>query len=704
MYNRRLYKEHKYLLRIGLISWLFLLCMFFPPQAEITGKYSSLSPLPDVENADGSLGTCYTFYEEELPPLAYAAGSRWDRFDFRWNVIEDTQGDFDFSPHDTVVNRDLAHNINVVGILGSTADWATSNCPVRKSEDNAIVKVPGHPPLPQAVKDDYWWRPCPPDNLYLPWNDPDNYWGAYVYQTVSYFGDRVMVWEIWNEPDLGTTFWTGSPADYAQLLKVGYQAAKAANPEATVLFAGLAYWANQDFYINVFESLTQLEGATENHYYFDVLSLHLYSNVYNMEVVANAIYENMTDKGVGYHPIWLTETGVPLWDEHPSGSASRYDWSADIEEAAAYVIEGYAEAHATNIEKFFFFRMHDDEMSESFGLIRNDYTLRPAYIAYQVTAHYLHGENQITRVDTASGARRITFWGTPHGRVDVLWNKLNDPITYTQPAILPAATLVTHQGQTRTLIAKNGVFTIPLESATAYLASDPDYYFIGGPPRLLIQEDTEPPISALRPLQQEDITLNGLHLTWNVTDSLAGYWYQQIAYAPTTAGLWTIIADYEQTTSVTQTIISLPQPSTAYPVWYLRSRARDRVGNWEAWPDGAEISTDFSINTTVVLSVTTMSDQEQSGLIPLSDVAITWRGNTGEVISQTVGAFWQITQTVRSGTHQLQLRHPQHIQMDIIFDVANIENTVQHFTFTPTMHFIRGRLYLPLVMHRANRG
>ena len=46
-----------------------------------------------------------------------------------------------------------------------------------------------------------------PTNLYEPVFladgniNPNNYWGAYVYKTVSTYKTWVHTWEIWNEPD-----------------------------------------------------------------------------------------------------------------------------------------------------------------------------------------------------------------------------------------------------------------------------------------------------------------------------------------------------------------------------------------------------------------------------------------------------------------------------------------------------------------------
>ncbi len=84
---------------------------------------------------------------------------------------------------------------------------------------------------------------------------------------------------------------------------------------AVVLFAGLAYWANPSYYVAVLDALTIVSGCTVPNYCFDAMSLHLYSNVYQIGPVAAEIQANMVAR-VGAHPIWLTETGAPYGMSH----------------------------------------------------------------------------------------------------------------------------------------------------------------------------------------------------------------------------------------------------------------------------------------------------------------------------------------------------------------------------------------------------
>ncbi|HDQ35017.1 MAG TPA: hypothetical protein ENN14_01745 [Chloroflexi bacterium] len=522
------------------------------------------------------LGTCFSFYDETWITLAYEAGSRWDRLDFRWDVIEPTQGAFNFAPHENVVAFDLEHGLDIVGILWATPGWAAA-CPTDALALHEIAPPPGYPQSRIAAATAT--SNCPPANLTT--------WTDYISATVAHFAPLgVHTWEIWNEPDL-PLFWRGTPAQYADLLRSGYLAAKAANPEATVLFGGLAFWHDRDFYFytQVLAHLATDPNAATHNGYFDVMSLHLYSDVYTAYDISREVQQNVA-RYVGPHPLWLTESGVPIWDED---FTQPYPYSATGEEAAAYMLQSYALARAAGVERYFFFRVHDDyqpgnAMSERFGFTRDDHSLRPAYAAYQVAAHYLYGENQIT-APLRTPISRVTFWGTPLGRIDVLWNATNAPLTYTQEALLPTATLVDHRGITQTLTPISDTYVLPLGPATNNNHPDGSY-IIGGPPLLLIQTDTEAPTTTLHALL-ESVATSAITVSWTVSDTGAGYWYLELARAPSPTGPWTRVAGWGQTEYVTQTQVQLPASGT----WYFRARARDRVGNWERWPAIAQIST-----------------------------------------------------------------------------------------------------------------
>ena len=91
----------------------------------------------------------------------------------------------------------------------------------------------------------------------------------------------VTVWEMWNEPDL-PFFWDASLSDYARLLKVGYLAAKHADPNAAIMFGGLAMWQNARLLRPAcWISLLATPWRSSQDYFHDIMAIHNYSRSRN---------------------------------------------------------------------------------------------------------------------------------------------------------------------------------------------------------------------------------------------------------------------------------------------------------------------------------------------------------------------------------------------------------------------------------------
>ena len=643
----------------------FLIASARPAMAESV----SVTPLPPVEETDGRAGVCYVHYYESgnrpFLPLVASAGARHDRVDFRWDAIDQ----YGYSAHDSIVDDELAAGIDPIVILWATpADFRKSGCnPEVTVADTGSVSTPQRPPG--------WYAPeiggvhamavagsdpgaCPPAGLYNPWtteNFNGNRWAEFVYNTVLRYQDRVKVWEIWNEPEW-SWFWLGSEAEYAQLLKVGYQATKAACSDCTVLFAGLHYWADPTYFERVLDTLNDDPAARENNDFFDVMSVHLYSRVSNTYDVVNQIRSRM-QVYVPDRPIWLTETGVPVYDgAYP---ALRSEYSATETEAAAYLVESYANAIAADVGRYHWFRVHDDVMSEHFGLTHDENYIRPAYVAYQVATTYLISPTFTTRVSDDSQVR-VTLWGTPRGKVSVLWNESPATSVYTLPAAIGEAVLVDARGITEAVSATSGVYPVTLAGATASRASDPNDYIIGGPPVIVVETETpnEPPWSTVHPLPE--ITFSSdFTVTWEGKDNQSGVWIYDVQVRDGEDGEWTY---WQHSTTSTSALFDGQHGHT----YYFRSRATDRVGNRGPWPAEPQAHTTLNSVATLTLSIGGFFADENrndtwdqpitaTGEITLTSVQLAFRDDAGQdVVSPTVGSTWTFTTTVLTGqTYQL---------------------------------------------------
>ena len=650
---------------------------------------TEVTPLPPVQKTDRRGGVCFSYYpgDPDRPylPLAREAGSRWDRFDFIWPTIEQTKDNWQFAAYDDLVQDMSEVGMNVVGILLWTPEWAATG----DRRARSLSEPPGPP--------SDWYAPSiwstlsaqapprmsasPPEGLYEAWDDwttsdgdPVNYWGRYVhtivsrYSNPSRFAKPVKHWEVWNEVDDGAWdyFWTGSKADYAQLLKVGYQATKAACPDCTVLYAGLLYWADQHYFEDVLDILNDDPSAAANNYYFDAMSVHLYSRSSSTYDTVNHIRSRMKEY-VPDRPIWLTETGVPVWDDalvnpHPDP----YPFAATQEEAAAYVIQSYANALASGVERYFFFRANDQDMSEYFGLMRNDQTFRPSYVAYQLATSHLVSPTMVTNwTYSQEGVRRVTLWGTPRGKISVLWNTRPVSTTFDYHPTLSTATLVDPRGSAHTITPTASGYAIALPGATAKLEANqpnelPDYY-IGGEPFLVIEEDTMPPsVATVDPLPATTYSYT-IPVSWSATDDRAGIWGFDVQVQQGGEGRWNDWLKLKHTIGITSAAYDSGEHDTSY---CFRARAWDKAGNLGPWSTN-ERCTRLNLEQDVQLRVEAVfGDENGDGVWDAvnSEVALenlTFRlvdEHRADVVTPSQGQSLQITKTLRLGKYAILIK------------------------------------------------
>ncbi len=147
-----------------------------------------------------------------------------------------------------------------------------------------------------------------------------NDWNATVYNAIESYPE-VHIWEIWNEPLVGTFqsgFENGSPYNYYLMLRSAYDLIKQHNSSDTVLCLGGdgIYSSNSTNAIGL-EWAAQLwsYGAAE---YCNAISLHVYPGALPSQTVSGQYdiahlinqsleeYSNLTGK-----PIWITEFGIP---------------------------------------------------------------------------------------------------------------------------------------------------------------------------------------------------------------------------------------------------------------------------------------------------------------------------------------------------------------------------------------------------------
>jgi hypothetical protein len=308
--------------------------------------------------------------DDQSLALAKAAGFDTVVQVFAWREIEPTRGQFHWEVTDQVVAGAEYYDLDLVVRLDQHPDWVSD------------VKPPLNSP-PDALGD----------------------YQHFVERVAWRYRGRIRAYVIWNEPNLSLE-WGGDapdPAAYAELLRIGYQAVKAGDPDALVVAAGLAPTNghgevavdDRTFLRDVYRA-----GAARS---FDVLGAHPYGfglppdapTSLNDGLVFRRLEELRTimlENGDGYKPVWITEMGWTV-----AAPSDQPDIGVGLEQQAAYLIDAvdYVREEWSWVELVTVWNLSLPEPGDPFGgysLINPDGTPRPAYGALrQVTGNQESG-------------------------------------------------------------------------------------------------------------------------------------------------------------------------------------------------------------------------------------------------------------------------------------------------------------------------
>lgn len=141
--------------------------------------------------------------------LAKEAGFRWVKQSIEWRYVEPhVKGTLEFNEPDRLLGLMSQLDLKLVARVDNQPVWAR--------------------------KDKIFPTDGPPDNI--------QDFADFLHALASRYKGRIQAYEIWNEPNLAREWGNAppNPEQYIALLKAGYEAIKAADPDATVITAGLA--------------------------------------------------------------------------------------------------------------------------------------------------------------------------------------------------------------------------------------------------------------------------------------------------------------------------------------------------------------------------------------------------------------------------------------------------------------------------------
>lgn len=304
------------------------------------------------------------------------AGFNWMTEQIEWDAVETSPGEYDFSQLDNIVAAGNSAGLNIM--------LSFEHAPVFYRTD-ASGLMPA---------------------------DPSTY-GAFLAAVASRYAGQVQAYELWNEENLDRETGTGNvdPSTYLPLLESGYTSIKAADPNALVLLGAPSPTTN-NVPGSVMDDLSYLQNlyainGGEVAGYFDALSAHpsgfsnppdctpatpfcSLSGAWNTDDSFFALtrvseYRDiMVQNGDAAKQIWLTEFGYCSNPTPPPG----YEYCKYVTEdqQAQFLQQAFQMARNTSyIGAMFQWNLNfqlsvpQDDEKWGFGIVRADYTGRPAY-------------------------------------------------------------------------------------------------------------------------------------------------------------------------------------------------------------------------------------------------------------------------------------------------------------------------------------
>ena len=235
------------------------------------------------------------------------SGFGYVRHEFSWAEIETSQGQFDWSRYDMIVNALSQEGVDVIAVIVDAPSWAVAG--------ETVVSDSRPPSEPEDLQ-------------------------RFAQELTSHFGDKIPFVQIWDRPNLASQ-WGGRPASgitFQPYLAAAFYGARAGNPEVRIITPELAVNSDVAEGLGDLAFLDSLYDAEANNV-FDIVGIALNGgenspddrrvNPDRMNFArAILVRELMLRHGDGETPVWATTYG---WAAE--GDISR-------EEQAEYVVRG----------------------------------------------------------------------------------------------------------------------------------------------------------------------------------------------------------------------------------------------------------------------------------------------------------------------------------------------------------------------------
>ena len=375
---------------------------------------------------------------------------------FVWTNMEPQRGRYSFGNFRQYMKM-LPPGGQNTGTFTPTSRWGVDNDKANR-ENRRRMEARGKRQIGDSIGKSRLYAGAPSD-----WDA----WGEFVYRSVKEFKDTFRFWQIGNEPEGG--HYGISPEDFVKLQKVGYEAAKRADPNCIIVLPG---WTSGGTDIAMgggqlgreLERFTRtvVQGARDH---YDAIDIHLYGRYREIPGKIAWLRSMMLEVGID-KPIWTTELGGP---------DTRVD-SYSEEKQREEVVKRHALVFANGISKAFLFRFFNAPSRaapqfRNLGLLPRDSSKssnkkKPAYYTYKQLIEKLDGFTAVETLDLGGKVDAYRFT-RPDGPVHILWS--DGSRTVELPVSAASVRITDLDGKVTTVSAEDGRAAIRLGRSPVYV-------------------------------------------------------------------------------------------------------------------------------------------------------------------------------------------------------------------------------------------
>ncbi len=313
--------------------------------------------------------------------------------------------------------------------------------------------------------------------------------GAFVERIATDYGDEILMYEIWNEPNAGLAFWRPEedPQGYGELLVEASARIRAVDSDALISFGGV-FLPRLLLNTGGFDFVREVHGFVPDLAdHIDALSYHPYRYPFSAPEAQTDTQDSLTttacearelvaEIGVPDLPLWITEMG---WHTAPEAIAV----GVSPEDQAALLVRGALVAFSQGVEIFDWYTFRDSgedpqNQEHMFGLYdydddpldNDEASPKPAAHAFSALSRALADHDTVEDLsewlglDENTWALRLTG-GT--GETHVFWT-----LEETSELLLPGRGKATHwdlNSTETTIRSRRGAFALGLSSSPVFV-------------------------------------------------------------------------------------------------------------------------------------------------------------------------------------------------------------------------------------------